>query len=113
MSEGEIQKAIMDYLVILGHFPIRINTMGVPKWNGKQFDGFRKSPNVGVADILCVMKGSGKLFAIEVKKPGGKVSDDQQAFLQRVADQGAYAMVAYSVDDVAESLEEVGLPNGR
>lgn len=42
----------------------------------------------------------GKFVAIEVKRPGGKVSADQSAFLEGVRAAGGIGIVAYSVKDV-------------
>lgn len=103
-TEASIQKAILDYLKLKGHFPIRINTQGVPMWNeGNRLKGFRPSPMKGVADILGVTK-KGQFFAIEVKKKGNKPSPEQIHFLKEVESRGGIAMVAYNLDDVIKTL---------
>jgi penicillin-binding protein-related factor A (putative recombinase) len=56
----------------------------------------------GVADIIGIYRG--KPMAIEVKKPGGRLSDDQAKFLKRWAEEGGIAIVAYSVDAVIGQL---------
>lgn len=104
-TEAQIQKAILDYLKLAGHFAVRINTQGVPMWNeGGRLKGFRKSPMVGVSDILGVQKNTGRFFAIEVKKKGGVVSPEQTTFIQEVQKRGGIGMVAYSLDDVTNIL---------
>jgi hypothetical protein len=55
-----------------------------------------------VADILGCYKG--RLLAIEVKAPGGRLSDHQQVFMARVTKEGGIAIVAYSVDAVIGQL---------
>lgn len=103
-TEAQIQKAILDYLKLKGHFAIRVNTQGVPMWNeGGRMKGFRPSPMKGVADILGVKKG-GQFFAIEVKKKGGKPSPEQVQFLKEVEARGGIALVAYSLDEVTNLL---------
>lgn len=103
LLESEIQRTILDYLRIKGHFPIRINTQGVPMWQGKELLGWRKGPMVGVADILGVTK-SGQFFAIEVKRPGGKPTDSQLSFLKEISDHNGIAFVAYDLNDVINKL---------
>lgn len=105
-TEAGIQSAILDYLRLKGHFAVRVNTQGVPMWSEgkvKTLRGFRKSPMVGVADILGVKKG-GQFFAIEVKKKGGKPSPEQVQFLKEVEARGGIALVAYSLDEVTNLL---------
>jgi hypothetical protein len=76
-----------------------LKSLGVFHW--KQWQGPMSQPK-GVSDILGVWKG--RLLAIEVKRPGGKVSDEQQAFIDRVNKLGGIAFVARSVDDVIRGL---------
>lgn len=57
----------------------------------------------GCPDILGQMPG-GRLLAIEVKRPSGKVTGDQAAFLDRAGHYGALAFVARSVSDVLEHI---------
>lgn len=59
---------------------------------------------VGSADILGILKPSGRFLAIEVKKPGGKPSEEQIAFLCAIRDAGGVAIVAQSLDDVRKVL---------
>lgn len=99
LVEGGIQHAIMDYLRLKGHYPVRINTQGVPMWNGEEFKGFRKSPMRGVADILGVSK-FGQFFAIEVKRPDKNATLEQLEFLQEVRKRKGIAIVAKNLNDV-------------
>lgn len=54
---------------------------------------------VGCSDVIGQLR-DGRFLAVEVKRPGGKVTDDQSAFLDRVATHGGVGFVAYGVDDV-------------
>jgi hypothetical protein len=54
----------------------------------------------GVSDILGVQKGAGRFFAIEVKAPKGRLSLDQEAFLEAVRASGGLGIVARSIEDV-------------
>lgn len=70
-------------------------------WHWKNWSGPMTYPK-GIADILGIYNG--RMLAIEVKKPGGKVSPHQRSFLKRVNEEGGIGFVAYSVDDVVSQL---------
>lgn len=98
--EKDIQKGILEYLNMQGHFAFRVNTQGVPVWGDKkEFSHFRKAPQAGISDILGISK-KGVMLAIEVKRPGNKATPDQQDFLDSVGIRGGLAIVATSIDDV-------------
>jgi hypothetical protein len=59
----------------------------------------------GCSDILAVLKGTGKLLAIECKATGRKPSDDQRAFLDRVRAAGG---VGVCIDDPADLAKFLG-----
>jgi len=59
----------------------------------------------GFPDVHGMLQGGGA-FYIEVKRPGGKVSDDQREFLAMVKRNGGRAGVAYSV---ADALSIIGV----
>jgi hypothetical protein len=66
--------------------------------------GFKGQP-----DILGQLR-DGRLLAIEVKRPSGVVSPEQQAFLSRASENGAVAFVARSVADVWAALDPLVRP---
>jgi len=64
----------------------------------------------GCADLLCcgtVDGVPGRFVAIELKRPGGKVSPEQEKFLKEVRSRGGIAFVAESTQDVIAAL---GIP---
>lgn len=67
---------------------------------------FMRMGFVGQPDILGQVIG-GKLLAIEVKRPSGKVSDEQKAFLSKAETNGAIAFCARSVADVFSVLDGI------
>jgi hypothetical protein len=96
-SEQEIKRAICDLLSL---FPTRctftVNHTGVRGYKSKYL-------RVGWPDISGMWDNRG-LF-IEVKKPGGVVSSEQKLILSQLKRfHGAYAFVAYSVEDVEKVL---------
>ena len=76
-----------------------LNAAGIFHW--KVHQGLGAVP--GVPDLLGVYKG-GRLIAIEVKAPKGKVSPAQQMFIDAINGAGGNAFVARSIDDVIENL---------
>lgn len=101
-TEGQIQGAIIDYLRSIGAVVTRVNAgvRLIQDSNGgtRAFRGAEK----GHADILACV--GGRYIAIEVKTRRGRVSPEQEVFLQRVRDAGGCAFVARSVDDVIKQL---------
>lgn len=73
-------------------------------WHWKQWQGPMSQPR-GVSDIVGILYGL--MLAIEVKKPGGKLSDYQERFLENVNKRGGIAFVAFSVDDVIRVIEGI------
>lgn len=88
---------------------------GIFHW--KQWQGPMSQPK-GVSDIIGVQFKTGKMIAIEIKKPGWKPPgikskawkhyDNQLMFLQSINANGGIGFFAQSVDDVIAGL---GLQN--
>jgi hypothetical protein len=105
-KESEIQRAILEYLALVKVTAWRINQAGVPLHDGS--GRFRRGPTRGVSDILGIAQG-GRFVAIEVKRRGNRATPDQILFLKRVSDAGGIAVVACSVQDVADALMKGGI----
>lgn len=100
VRESDIQKAILDYLLMRGHWVWRqsVGGMAQESQGKKRFIRFGKR---GLADITGIEKASGRRIEIEVKRPGNRATDAQESFLAEVRKRKGIAFVAYSVDDVA------------
>lgn len=59
----------------------------------------------GLPDIIAIAPGTGRLLGIEVKRPGGRLTDLQRATLARINEAGGVAGVAFGVDDALALLE--------
>lgn len=108
VKETDIQRQIIRWLYKAGIFCWRNNSMGVfdPKlkiYRKPNGEGYIN----GVSDILGVVKG--KMLAIEVKKPGGRISTEQKEFIERLSSDGHVAFVAYSLDDVIAEFQKRGI----
>jgi penicillin-binding protein-related factor A (putative recombinase) len=98
--EQAIQRQILEWLNWRHIFCWKVTTTGIYV---KARDSWIPNQAPGVADILGVLKG-GRILAIEVKSPTGKVSPHQQTFLDRINENGGLAFVARSIDDVETNL---------
>lgn len=108
LTEKDIENEILTYLAYVGRgFFWKCNNVGV---YDPRIGAYRKAKSKhiirGVSDILGVLDG--RFVAIEVKKPGGKVSEHQQNYLDRINKEGGIGFVAYSVEDVTKELFNAG-----
>lgn len=108
-TEADIQSAIMRALrvhpAVVWHERMNSAAGHLLYPDGKK-SRFIRFGFLGQPDILGQVRG-GKLLAIEVKRPSGKTSSEQKAFLLKAEANGAIAFVARSVADVFEVLDGV------
>lgn len=91
LTEKMIQNQILSYL----------RTIGIYCW--KHWQGPMSSFK-GVSDILGIMK-DGKLLAIEVKTDRGKVTPEQQNFLDIINKNNGMAFLVKSLDEVMQKIK--------
>ena len=60
---------------------------------------------VGGADLVGIIVGPGRMFAVEVKTPVGKASPDQLTWHRMIADAGGYVCFATSATEALSHLE--------
>jgi len=111
--EAQIQRAVRDHLRARAHRDVL--WLHVP--NG----GYRRPIEAaimrgmgvvpGAADILLWHRGNA--FALELKAPGGRLSDAQLEFLARFNEAGGHSACAESVDRALACLEAWGLLKGH
>lgn len=87
--EKHIETKIKGYLDSLGAYYV--------KTHGSVYS------RAGTPDIIACING--RFIAIEVKRPGGVVSQLQRANLKLIEQAGGVAFVAYSVEDTKEKLQ--------
>jgi hypothetical protein len=61
---------------------------------------------VGSADLIGILAPSGRMFALEVKAPGGKLSIEQQRWIRLAESMGAFARVVRSVPEALKALSD-------
>mgnify|MGYP001564961686 CR=1 FL=1 len=102
-KETDIQFAICEYLFVKKHFFWRSNTIPVFDTKANRYRPMPKYSMTGIPDIIVIRDGI--FVGIEVKRPGGKLSDSQKVFKEKCLESGAEYYIVSSIDDV----EKIGL----
>jgi hypothetical protein len=101
--ETAVVKAVLQYLQhVRGWVAWRSNSGALKAENRLVRFG-----TPGQADVLGVLPG-GRLLAVECKRPGGKTTALQRAWLDMVASAGGLALVVDGVESLARQLAEAG-----
>lgn len=112
--ETKLMNLILIALSEAGCTVWRVETAGA--WVGRQIhkDGstvtlanarmFTTGLCVGGADIIGIHQATGRFIAVEVKTPKGRVSPEQQTFINAVRAAGGIAGIARSVEDALELI---------
>lgn len=101
--EKQIQRAVLDFLRYKRIFCWKQHNAGIQKANGR----YIPAGMVGVSDIMGVMP-DGRFLAVEIKRPGGKVSPSQQIFLDNVRRNRGLAWVVQSIKEAEDLLNNYG-----
>lgn len=118
--EQAIQRAVFDHIRQRG-------VPGLVAWhtpNGAAYGGKRNRKGIaiqgsimaglgvraGVADVICVHRG--KIYAMELKAPGGRASEAQLKFLSDIDAAGAFTAMPGDLDAALATLEAWGLLRG-
>lgn len=92
--EKQVENKIKNYLASIGAYFEKIHGGSIYQASG-------------IPDILACYKG--RFIAIEVKRPeGGVTSPLQKLKLKQIEDAGGVAIVARSVEEVRDQLEQGG-----
>lgn len=94
--EREIKKEISDYLTLKGWVVVQVRNTGT---FNKKTGGYIPAKQLGVADLICCSP-QGLFVAIEVKRPGGKLSSWQFNWLKELEAKGGIGGVASNLDSV-------------
>jgi hypothetical protein len=111
-SEADIQIQVVEYLSLLAAqcgfliFAVSNEAMGEAKSGG----GFARMARLkkmgmrpGVADLV-IIKDS-RAYFLEMKKPGGKQSENQKAFEIDAMKAGSWYAIAFSFSEAIERLK--------
>lgn len=97
--EKDIQRSICEYLSLKRHFFWRQNVSPTFDWKTNQFRRMAAHTMKGTPDIILITK-SGQFVGLEVKRPGGKQSEDQKEFEKKCLKAGGRYHVVTSLEDV-------------
>jgi hypothetical protein len=112
MKEIDVVRACLDWLALHRIMAWRCNNTGVFDPTRKVFRSFQGLK--GVSDILGVFPQTveldgepvtfGNFLAVECKRPGEELRDDQAAFLQNIRDRGGIGLCVHSVAELEQQL---------
>ena len=100
IREKDIQKSILDYLRFRRIFCWKNNTVGIYK---KDTGHYIPSQSVGSPDIFAVKDA--KIYGIEVKAKGGKLSEKQRKWAWDFEEAGGIYLLAYSLEDLKKVVD--------
>jgi VRR-NUC domain-containing protein len=100
-SEGNIKRAIRDYLELKRCVVVPVRNVGIRKADGSYIP--LPAGDRGMSDMIVCLP-DGRFAAIEVKKKGNKPTQEQLQFLEAVHRANGIGIVAYSLDDVMKLL---------
>jgi hypothetical protein len=111
--EQEIHRAVVTHLKIRG-------ARGLVFWHTPS-GGFRRKAEAGIFKAMGARSGvsdlilvhCSKIFCLELKAPGGRVSEPQLAFIGEMEAAGAFCCVADGLDRAIAVLEAWGLLLGK
>lgn len=123
ITEAHVQRDCLNLLLSLGFLVIRVNQGSVTqeatetqarrhvKFATWQAPGFLPQ-SAGISDILAIEPGCGRLWAIEVKRPGKltNTTESQRYFLRAATEAGAVSVV---VDNVELLRDEIAKKGGK
>lgn len=102
MSETQLSLAIREALLATGKVLLWRNNTG--KLQDRTGRWITYGLGVGSADIIGILKGSGRFCAWEVKLEGRKMTPEQVAWHAVVNKAGGLAVVVRSVEEALDSL---------
>lgn len=112
-KEADIQRAILEYLRLLGVFCWRVNSGAITAQHNGKRRFLRFNGAAGCSDLVGLLPAHcsrpGVFLALEVKRPGRKPTEQQAAFLDAIRAAGGVAAVVSSLDDVVQLMRQVGV----
>jgi hypothetical protein len=103
-KEQEIQKTITDFLKIKRFIVFKHRNVGIYKKDTGKYIPLAYGEK-GISDIIACSP-TGRFWAVEVKAPGKKPTEEQLDFLARVNAAGGKGILAFSLDEVMAAVGE-------
>jgi hypothetical protein len=109
--EADILRACLRWLHLHGIYCWRQNQGAIAAVSRGKRRFFRFAGACGVSDILGLLRPAGRFLAIEVKRPGGRPTPEQQVFLETVQANGGLALCVHSLDELQAALSQRQVPD--
>lgn len=107
--EAEVQKKLLQWLRLNGICCWRFNGGALIAGEGSTRRYVRFNTARGCSDLLGILPSlGGKFLAVEVKRPGGVLTDLQSEFLAVVRAAGGIALCCSSIEELEEALKAEG-----
>lgn len=106
-SESKLQKDIFRAIAERGYLVVRFNSSVQMTDHGTRLAAYRivnTNATAGLADGV-VFVGGGAIF-VEIKRPGGKMSDKQKAFQELARSYGMMYIVLTSLDEAYDRFPD-------
>ena len=97
----------LTYLKLCGIFCWRQNQGAITGEHQGKRRFLRFASIDGISDIIGLLPTSGRLLAVEVKRPGRKPTPAQEAFLDVVRQNGGLAACVHSLAELEAVLDQV------
>ncbi len=107
-EETRIQAAVVQHLQLRAPKAVAIHPANGGRRDIVTAVQLKRMGVVPGASDLIILDDS-KFHALELKKLGGRTSDLQREFLERVALAGGYGAVAHGLDEALETLKKWGI----
>lgn len=104
MSETAILLAIHDEIARTGRALLWRNNVGLARYQGSR--PIRYGLGIGSADLVGIVRPTGRGFALEVKTATGRLSPEQRAWHRAWTEAGGFVACVRSVDEAWQALEE-------
>jgi hypothetical protein len=105
VTETQLMMQIRDALLATGKILLWRHNTGKLADRGGRWVQF--GLGVGGADLVGILRGSGRFVAWEIKTPTGKLGPEQKAWHNAVTQAGGAVFVARSVDEARAQLESL------
>src|SRR5262245_65101357 len=97
-TEADILRTCLAWLQLHGVFCWRQNQGAITGMHNGKRRFLRFTSQTGISDILGMLPPSGRLLAVECKRPGRQPTPEQAAFLDVVRQCGGVALCVRSLD---------------
>jgi hypothetical protein len=110
--EDAIQRAVFEHLAMRGRPDVFAFHPANGGWRSRIEAAILKGLGVrpGVPDVMAIK--AGRAFALELKAPGGRITETQRGAHAALRAAGAAVVTTYGLDDALSQLERWGLLRG-